>query len=115
MYHMKWQTMLGAGLLTLVIALLQPTVAHAQTTCNGTLRGNYTNDIIVNGGACTLNGATTTGSVLVSNNGTLLANGGTQISGSVLADGAGVITLNNVTVQGDVLLNNSQNLGMGRK
>jgi hypothetical protein len=110
---MNWKTTAGSTLLALAFTALLTTGVHAQTTCSGTLSGTFNNDIVVNGGACTLQGAIVNGSVLVSNNGTLTAAGGTQISGSVQADGAGNITINNATVLGDVSLNNSQNVTVG--
>ena len=106
---MKKNTMLIGGIS--LIALSTSTV-YADTQCSGTLSGVYDN-VVVNGTACTLAGATVRGSVLVSNAGTLLATGNTSISGGVQVDGGGNIDIDSATALGDVAIFNSADAIVG--
>lgn len=76
-------------------------------TCTGSQSGTFA-DVTVNGGACTLNGATVTGSVMVLNGGSLTTLGTTTILGSVSGDGSADILLSGTTtVNGLVSSTNS--------
>lgn len=99
-------------LILLVLVLILPEAAYASTTCSGTLIGTYDN-VIVDGGACTLDGAIVRGSVLVRNGGTLTAIGSTVVAGDVRADSGGNILLDQVTVLGDVTLTGSGDVTVG--
>ena len=99
------------SLCLLILTLVLPGTAHAQTNCSGTLSGTYA-DINVNGGACVLDGATVTGSVSVTGGGTLEAKGDTQINGSISVEGGGDVVLRKVTVLGDVALKDAANLSI---
>lgn len=97
--------MLGVYFFCFVLSFIQLT--WGQTICSGSLSGTFA-DIDVNGGSCTLNGVTVTGSVSVSNGGSLVINGASQISGSVTADGAGNVEISGTTsVLGAVEFRNS--------
>ncbi len=87
--------------------------AHAaDTLCTGSITGTHDN-VIVNGGTCTLSGATVLGSVTVTAGGTLTMNGTTQINGDIQAFGSGNVALNSGTVIGAVSLLNSGALTVG--
>lgn len=98
--------------LGLLFVLIAAAPAAAQTVCSGTLSGTYDN-IVVNGGSCTLSGATVLGSVTINSGGNLTATGGTDVLGGVAASFGGNLNLQSVTILGDVALADSGNVTVG--
>ena len=88
------------------------TTSMGFTLCTGILSGTH-DDILVEGGNCTLQNATINGSVMVNNGGKLTVSGGTTINGSIQAENGGNINVNSGTVLGDVSLKNSNNITVG--
>ena len=108
------ETRLYLTLAALGVLLVLASAASAQNVetieCQegDVLTASYA-DVIVNGVSCTLNGATVTGSVLVSSFGTLTASG-TQVLGSIQATGAYDIRLEATDVSGAVSMKDSRDL-----
>lgn len=88
-------------------SLSQIVFCTAQSVCNGVVTGTVA-EVEVRGGTCTLRGAIVTGSVIVSNQGSLRIRGDTQVFGSIEATGSGNIDIGGIsTVSGSVLFSNS--------
>ena len=84
-------------------------LCSAQMACNGVVTGTINSDVTCTGD-CVLDGATVNGNVLCST-GTLLAKGGSSITGNIQADGAVTeIELDAVTVSGAVEIKNANSL-----
>lgn len=112
-FNLRFISKLAAVLCATSILVMVPRLAQAAKMCTGTLTGSFLEDIVVNNSSCTLNGVTTTGSVLVQNWGLLTVTGNTMISGDIQATNANSINLDSVTVNGGVSLVSSQNLRVG--
>lgn len=98
--------------LILMSVLILPAAASAQTFCKNTSISGTHDNVIVDGGPCTIGtiddpDTLVRGSVMMTNGGTLTAVGA-QINGSVIASGAGDLTLEGGTmVSGAVLVDSS--------
>ena len=84
-------------------------LCSAQMACNTIVSGTINSDVTCTGD-CVLDAATVNGNVLCST-GTLLAKGGSSITGNIQADGSVTeIKLNDVTVSGAVEIKNANSL-----
>ena len=93
----------------LTVAGLSHHISSAQMACNGVISGMVTSDVTCTGG-CVLDGATITGSVLCSV-GTLVAKGGSSISGNLQVGGSvSRVQLESVTVSGTVDIKDATSL-----
>ena len=84
-------------------------LCSAQMACNTVVSGTINSDVTCTGD-CVLDAATVNGNVLCST-GTLLAKGGSSVTGNIQADGSVTeIKLNDVTVSGAVEIKNANSL-----
>lgn len=84
----------------LAALLLFSTIAKAQLACSGSLNSPavVTSDVTIDGGSCTINGITITGSVSVVNGGSLTTSGAVTINGGIMATGSGALNLGGTLV-----------------
>ena len=99
-------------LIVTALTLCAVGLAHlcsAQMACNGVVSGTINSDVTCTGD-CVLDAATVNGNVLCST-GTLLAKGGSSVTGNIQADGSVTeIELDDVTVSGAVTIKNADSL-----
>ena len=99
-------------LIVTALTLCAVGLAHlcsAQMACNSAVSGTINSDVSCTGD-CVLDAATVNGNVLCST-GTLLAKGGSSVTGNIQADGSVTeIQLENVTVSGAVEIKNANSL-----
>ena len=95
---------------SIVLGLISYPCCNAQVSCGGTITGTTINSDVVCTNDCVLDGVTISGSVICST-GSLLAKGGSSISGNVLISGAvTTFELADVTVLGDVDIRDAASL-----